>query len=91
MNINNPQIRANTLEGLVRVAKGKVCILLDLDRQLFPFAEPEQLKAHVREAVDKLRMDEGGLMLSAECPLGMSLDRIEAIFEVLEEVGGPMP
>jgi len=87
--IINPQFRANTLEGLEKVAKGRVCIDLDLDRQLFPFAKPEQIRAHILEAVERLYMPEGGLMLYAECEPDVPLENIEAICQTLEEVGGP--
>lgn len=87
--IINPQIRANTLNGLQKYAKGKVCINLDLDRQLFPFATPQQLDAHIREAVDALGSDEGGLMLYAECEPDIPLENVEAICRTFEEVGGP--
>ena len=43
LNILNPQVRPNTLEGLKKICKGKVEVDLDLDRQLFPFATKEQL------------------------------------------------
>jgi hypothetical protein len=88
VNVINPQIRANGLEGLVRVAKGKVCINLDLDRQLFPFATPEEVRAHVREAKQALHLPEGGLMLTAECAPDVPLKNIEAICQAIEEVGG---
>lgn len=84
----NPQIRANGLEGLQRYAKGKVCICLDLDRQLFPFATPAQIKAHIREAHNALYIPDGGLMLNAECAPDVPLENIKAICEALEEVGG---
>ena len=86
----NPQIRANTLEGLVRYAKGDVCICLDLDRQLFPFATPDEIKTHIREARDALYSPDGGLMLHAECAPDVPLENIRAICEALVEVGcGP--
>lgn len=87
--IINPQIRANTLEGLGRVAKGKVCIDLDLDRQMFPFATPQQIREHIREAIDRLALPEGGLMLYAECEPDVPLRNIEAICDALEEHCGP--
>jgi hypothetical protein len=87
--ILNPQVRANGLEGLARVARGKVCLHLDLDRQLFPVATPGQLAEHVREAVRRLAMPEGGLMLYAECEPDVPLENIRAICRALEEVGGP--
>jgi hypothetical protein len=87
--IINPQIRANTLEGLEKVAKGKICVDLDLDRQLFPFATAEQIQAHIKEAVHRLNLPEGGLMLSASCLPDIPLENIVAICETFEEVGGP--
>ncbi|MBD3177579.1 MAG: hypothetical protein GF320_20605, partial [Armatimonadia bacterium] len=54
VNVVNPQIRANGLQGLVDVCKGKVCVDLDLDRQLFPFATPQQVDDHIKECVTEL-------------------------------------
>lgn len=82
----NPQVRANTLDGLVSMCKGKVCINLDLDRQLFPFCTPEDIYDHVQEATMKLGSKEGGLMLHAECEPDVPLENIEAICQALEEV-----
>lgn len=84
--ILNPQIRANGLEGLRSVAKGKVCINLDLDRQLFPFCSPEEVREHIRECVDVLGDPQGGLWLSAEIAPDVPLPTIEAICATLEEV-----
>jgi len=88
VNIINPQIRANSLEGLERVAKGKVCIHLDLDRQLFPFASRQEIRSHIRKVVKILNSKKGGLMLHAECGPDVPLENIETICQVLEEVGG---
>lgn len=89
VSVLNPQIRANSLAGLKKTGKGKVCIDLDLDRQLFPFVRPKELKAHIKEVVDELALEEGGLMLYAECEPDVPLENIEVICETLEEVGGP--
>jgi hypothetical protein len=80
----NPQIRANGLDRLVEECKGKVCVSLDLDRQLFPFCTPADIDAHVREAVEKLGAPEGGLWLTAECGPDVPLENIEAICRALE-------
>jgi len=86
----NPQIRANSLEGIKEVAKGKVCINLDLDRQLFPFASKTEIQEHIRTAVEALNSPRGGLMLMAECEPDVPLENIRTICETLEEVGaGP--
>jgi hypothetical protein len=84
--ILNPQIRANGLEGLVEMAKGKVTIDQDLDRQLFPFATPSQLEDHITEVFEALYLPEGGLMLVAECGPDVSLENIDAICTTLDQV-----
>jgi len=89
IDIINPQVRANTLKGLAEIAKGKVCINLDLDRQLFPFAKPIEIKRHIKQAVDVLGYKKGGLMLYAECEPDVPLKNIETICEAFEEYGGP--
>ena len=87
----NPQIRANGLAGLATVAKGKVCINLDLDRQLFPFADRRELQEHIHTAIDTLNSPRGGLMLTAECEPDVPLENVRTILETLEECGcGPM-
>jgi len=85
----NPQIRANTLEGIVSTLKGKVCINLDLDRQLFPFAKPQEIRKHIEEAVSRLGSKDGGLMLSAEVGPDVPLENIEAICKTFEELCTP--
>jgi hypothetical protein len=85
VNVINPQFRANGLDNLARVCKGKVCVDLDLDRQLFPFCTPAGIDAHVREAVEILGSPEGGLWLKAEIDDGVPLEIIEAIAVALEK------
>jgi hypothetical protein len=82
----NPQIRANGLDGLVEMAKGKVAIDQDLDRQLFPFAAPSQLEDHISEVFEALYLPEGGLMLLAECGPDVPLESINVICTTLEQV-----
>ena len=85
VDVINPQIRANGLDNLVTVCKGRICVNLDLDRQLFPFATPAELDAHVREAVEALGSPEGGLWLSAEIGPDVPLENVEAICCALEK------
>jgi hypothetical protein len=82
-NVVNPQVRANGLDNLARVAKGKVCLDLDLDRQLFPFCTPQEIDDHVREAVETLGSPEGGLWLRAEIGHDVPLENIDAICAAL--------
>jgi len=85
VNVVNPQVRANGLDNLVRVCKGKVCVNLDLDRQMFPFCSPRDINDHFREAVEKLGSPEGGLWLTAECGADVPIGNIEAICEAAEK------
>jgi len=82
----NPQYRANGLDNLVRVCRGKIPINLDLDRQLFPFASPSQLKDHVRECVEALWLPRGGLGLSLELNYDVSLKNAAALLDALREI-----
>ena len=83
VDILNPQIRANGLDNLVRTCRGKVCVDLDLDRQLFPFAAPEEIMTHVMDCTKALYTPEGGLMLKGECGGELTLETIEAICEAM--------
>jgi len=88
VNVINPQIRANGLDRLVEECRGKVCVDLDLDRQLFPFCSPADIDAHIGEAVEELALPEGGLWLHAECGPDVPLENIEAICQAFERYRG---
>ena len=87
-NVINPQIRANGLDSLVAQCKGRVCVDLDLDRQMFPFCTPAEIDAHVRESVERLALPEGGLWLKAEIGDDVPLANIEAICDALDRYRG---
>ena len=88
VDVLNPQIRANGLDNLARTCKGKVCVLLDLNRQGFPHFTPDEIDAHVLEAIEALGDPEGGLMLSAEIDDGVPLENVEAVCCALEKHRG---
>ena len=83
----NPQFRANGLQNLVRVCRTEriIPINLDLDRQLFPFGTPRQLREHVRECVEALYLPQGGLSLNVELNYDIPMENCIAILEALEE------
>lgn len=81
----NPQVGANGLDNLAKVCKGKVCVNLDLNRQMFPFWKPADIDAHVQEAVKILGSPEGGLWLLAEIADDVPLENVEAICSALEK------
>jgi hypothetical protein len=81
----NPQVGANGLKQLAAYCKGKVCVDLDLDRQLFPFWSPSDIDGHIQEAVETLGSPQGGLWLHAELGCDIPLENIEAICASLEK------
>jgi uroporphyrinogen decarboxylase len=85
----NPQFRPNGLDGLLAMTEGKVAVDLDLDRQLFPFATPAEIRDHIGEAHEWLYRPQGGLMFFAECEPDLSLEQIETVCTSLEEVCHP--
>jgi uroporphyrinogen-III decarboxylase len=85
VDIINPQYRANGLDNLERVCKGKIPINLDLDRQLFPFGTPKEMRNHVEECVKRLYLPEGGLGLSIEIGPDDPLENIEALCDAVNE------
>ena len=88
VDVVNPQVRANGIDNLKKVCKGKICIDLDLDRQLFPFASPSEIDAHIKEAAEKLGSPEGGLWLKAEIGEDVPLENVEAICAGLVKYSG---
>lgn len=86
VSVHDPQLRANTLEGIEKYYKGRLCINADLDRQMWAFCSPADIHAHVKEVVDRLYQPEGGLMVQASVWDGNTpLENIEALCDALEE------
>ena len=85
VNMINPQFRANGLDNLVRVCKGKIPINLDLDRQLFPFATPSEIDSHVAECVEALYLPQGGLSLNVELNHEVPLENMAAVLDAVSK------
>jgi uroporphyrinogen decarboxylase len=86
VSIHDPQLRANTLPGIVKAYKGKLCAMVDLDRQGFPFLNPKEIRQQVQEVVDVMALPEGGLGLNAAVyGTDVSLNNISAICEAIED------
>jgi uroporphyrinogen-III decarboxylase len=86
VSVHDPQLRANTLEGIARAYKGSLCANLDLDRQSFPFLTPAEIRAQIREVVEVMGAPEGGLMvMAAVYGDDVPLTNIEAICEAMED------
>jgi uroporphyrinogen decarboxylase len=86
VNMHDPQFRANTLDGIERAYKGKMCINLDLDRQMFAFCTPRDIHEQVRQSVERLNSPQGGLMLTGSVwDSNTPLENIEALIAAMEE------
>jgi len=87
---HDPQLRANTLEGIARAYKGRLCAVVDLDRQGFPFMTPQEIRDDIQRVVDVMADPSGGLMLLASVYGGnVPLENCAAICEKLEDVCFP--
>jgi len=86
VSVHDPQLRANTLAGIAGAYKGRLCAMVDLDRQSFPFLQPQGLRGQVKQVVDVMASPEGGLMISASVSASdVPLRNIEAIVEAVDE------
>ncbi len=88
VNVINPQVRANGLANLAAACTGKLCVDLDLDRQMMPFCTPADIDEHVRSAVETLGSPAGGLWLKGECGPDVPLANIEAVCAAMEKYRG---
>ena len=88
VSVHDPQLRANTLEGIARAYKGKLCANVDLDRQGFPFMTPAEIRQQIKEVVQVMGDPQGGLMLlAAVYGADIPLANIQAICDAMEEFG----
>jgi uroporphyrinogen decarboxylase len=86
VSVHDPQLRANTLDGIATAYQGRLCVNLDLDRQSFPFLSPAEIQTQVEESVTRLYRPEGGLMLMAAVwDETIPLDNVEALAAAMEE------
>ena len=85
VSIHDPQVRANTIEGIAKGYKGKLCASVDIDEQMLPFCNPEDINRQMKEVVEKIGSPEGGLMIYAEPSQDVPLENIEALLTAWEE------
>ena len=85
VNIHDPQLRANTLKGISRAYRGKLCARVDLDRQGFPFATPAALRDQVKAVVEELGDPQGGLMVLAAVYGEIPASTLAALCEAMED------
>ena len=84
-NMVEVQYRANGLENLVRVCKGKIPINLDLDRQYLPFATTQGIEDHIRECIESFYLPQGGLGIMLSLNDDVPLNIIEAAVAAVDK------
>ena len=82
----NPQDLVNGLDNLARLAKGKVHIALDIDRQsITAFGTPDEIDAHIKNCIRTLGSPSGGLSLGWGVYPGTPIDNIEACVRAMQK------
>ena len=85
VNLLNPQYRANGLDNIEKTCKGKLPVLLDLDRQMLPFCTVSDVDSHIRECVETMYLPEGGLAIIGQITQDFPLDNIVAMCEAFRK------
>jgi uroporphyrinogen decarboxylase len=87
VSLHDPQVRANTIDGIAKHYRGKLCALVDIDEQMLPYAAPRDIEDQVVEVVQTVGMPEGGLMIYAIPSSDVPFDNIEALCRAWRKYG----
>lgn len=84
--IFNLQDLVNGIDWIAENLKDKVCIDLDIDRQLItPFGAEEEIDRLIREEVEKLGSPKGGLMMVYGLYPGVPLKNVKVLMDAMEK------
>ena len=84
--MHDPQVRANTIQGIAKTYKGKLCPQIDIDEQMLPYCTPEDIHQQIKEVVEAMYAPEGGFAIYAIPSPDVPLENIEALCTGWEEV-----
>lgn len=85
VDILNPQDLVNGLDNLSRLAKGRVAIDLDIDRQsVTVFGKPDQIDRHVRACIETLGSPGGQLSLIYGAYPGTPKENVAAVARAMQ-------
>lgn len=86
VSVLNPQDLVNDLDNIQKLAKGKVFIKLDIDRQkITVFGKPEEVDAHILKCIKTLGSPNGGLSLIWGVYYPTPLENIEAAVRAMDK------
>ena len=82
----NLQDLVNGIDWIAERFSSKVCVELDIDRQLItPFGTPEKIDALIREEVEKISTPQGGLCMVYGLYPGVPLQNAKAVMDAMEK------
>jgi uroporphyrinogen decarboxylase len=91
VSLHDPQVRANTIDGIVKHYRGKLCALVDIDEQMLPYGTPDEIESQVCEIVESIGTQNGGLMLYAIPSRDVPFENVEALCRAWRKYGGSLP
>ncbi len=81
----NLQDLVNGIDWIAERFRGKICVELDIDRQLItPRKTPKDIDVLIREEVSKIATPEGGLCMVYGLYPGVPLENVKAVMDAME-------
>ena len=83
---HDPQVSANSLEGIKAAYANRMCVKIRLDPQSLPYVSPAEIRGTVRAVVNTLGSPQGGLWLDTNlCTADVPMENLVAICQAYEE------
>ena len=85
IDVLNLQDLVNGIDWIRQNIKDRVCIELDIDRQLItPYGTPEEINRLILDEVRTLGSRQGGLMMVYGLYPGVPLENVQALMDAME-------
>jgi hypothetical protein len=89
VDVLNIQSSCMPLDELARLARGKVCLEVDIDRQYeMPHGTPADVRRRTKECFDALALPAGAFIWLTEIGPDVPLENVAAYYEACRELGG---
>jgi uroporphyrinogen decarboxylase len=85
VSFHDPQVRANTMRGIEKAYKNRLCAMVDVDQQMLPFCTPQDVRDQIKEIAEVMGSPQGGLQIFAAPSADVPLENIEAICDAWED------
>ncbi len=81
---HDPQISVNTLDGIIKAYRGRLCAIVDFGQEIV-LLSPQEIKEYIREITQKLGTPQGGLALRLWALPDVPLENVEAFCTAAEQ------